>query len=228
MKPVPHANVRNWAQVGIHSCPRAITAVCPECTEKVLFDLKGHQFDDRRETMASTGVCPGCGTKVHVWTFRPKTPETKNALYQGSVFMHPTARDHHEAIQFSTDIPEALARAYHSTVDSYNSGNYAATAVCCRRTLEGLFTHVLNEERIDRLAEAIDKAVSTVDLAKPLRDLSHAIRTGGNLGAHFNSQNEPTKPMARAMVELLEYIVSYLYVLPNEIAKLDKELSGEK
>ena len=33
--------------------------------------------------------------------------------------------------------------------------------------------------------------------------------------------------MAKSMVELLEYIISYLYVLPEEIEKLDKTLAED-
>lgn len=74
------------------------------------------------------------------------------------------------------------------------------------------------------MAEVIDKAAKTVDLAKPLRDLSHAIRHGGNLSAHFDQEKEPNHEMARMMVELLEFLITYLYILPKNIEKLDSTL----
>ena len=103
-----------------------------------------------------------------------------------------------------------------------------ATAVCCRRTLEGLFKYLLNTPNSQKpLAKLIEDAPAQLDLAKPLTNLSHAIRTGGNLGAHFSLDKEPSKEMAKSMVELLDYIISYLYVLPEEIEKLDKTLAED-
>jgi hypothetical protein len=64
------------------------------------------------------------------------------------------------------------------------------------------------------------------DLSAPLTQLSHAIRQGGNLGAHFDFEKEPDEDMARTIVELLDYLVSYLYVLPRRIEKLETKLQS--
>ena len=66
-----------------------------------------------------------------------------------------------------------------------------------------------------------------LDLAAPLKSLSHAIRDGGNLGAHFDEEREPTEELARQMVELLDYLIAYLYVLPGQIAGLEQSLSKD-
>jgi hypothetical protein len=77
------------------------------------------------------------------------------------------------------------------------------------------------------LAKLIEFAKSEVDLAAPLSALSHAIRDGGNLGAHFDMEKEPNETLARQMVELLAYLISYLYVLPKEIEKLEQSLGRD-
>lgn len=64
-------------------------------------------------------------------------------------------------------------------------------------------------------------------MAEPLGKLAHAIRDGGNLGAHFDMEKEPTEEMAKHMVELLNYLISYLYVLPKEIEKLEQSLQRD-
>jgi hypothetical protein len=76
------------------------------------------------------------------------------------------------------------------------------------------------------LARAIQKVQETKDLARPLTTLSHAIRQGGNLGAHFDEDREPTAELAQQMVELLEYLIEYLYTLPADIARLEESLSA--
>jgi hypothetical protein len=137
--------------------------------------------------------------------------------------MYPPAKTYYPCPEFAPDIPEQLQRAFVSTVEAFNSRNYAATAVCARRTLEGIFKYLLPEDkRKASLAQLIRVASDEIDLAAPLTSLSHAIRDGGNLGAHFDIEKEPTEVLARQLVELLSYLISYLYVLPKEIKKLEQ------
>ena len=82
----------------------------------------------------------------------------------------------------------------------------------------------VEEKRNTTLAKLIEHTKANVDLAAPLTSLSHAIRDGGNLGAHFDMEKEPNESLAKQMVELLEYLISYLYVLPKEIADLESSL----
>jgi hypothetical protein len=119
-------------------------------------------------------------------------------------------------------VPEALYRSYTSTVEAYNSGNYVATAVCCRRTLEGLFQGLLPESgRGQSLARAIGAVADSVDLAEPIRNLANVLRQGGNLGAHFDAEKEPDEQMALQMLRLLENLIDFLHVLPHEISSLE-------
>jgi hypothetical protein len=64
-------------------------------------------------------------------------------------------------------------------------------------------------------------------LAAPLKALSHAIRDGGNLGAHFDAEREPDLAVARQMVQLLAYLITYLYVLPRQIKELEERLGKD-
>ncbi|RYD65002.1 MAG: DUF4145 domain-containing protein [Verrucomicrobiaceae bacterium] len=145
-----------------------------------------------------------------------------------AIEMYPAPTGFYHPTQNVTAVPTSLERAFTSAVDSYNSKNYIATAVLCRRTLEGIFKHLAPEgSKHHNLAKLIEDAKSNVDLAAPLNELSHSLRTGGNLGAHFDENAEPTHEMARKMVELLEYLISYLFVLPERIKELEAELGKE-
>lgn len=156
---------------------------------------------------------------------RHKQTPTEDSDNPSAVYMHPVAKNHYPSPEFAPNIPEALQRSLVSAIDAFNSRNYAATAVCARRTLEGIFKYLVSEEkRTAPLAKLIEHAKSDIDLAAPLTSLSHAIRDGGNLGAHFDMEKEPTDLIARQMVELLSYLISYLYVLPSEIKKLEDSL----
>jgi hypothetical protein len=208
--------------------PRSVSTICPYCGEKVNFALTDHNDDGRRLTLASTGACPACNRQVHFWTVRQK--RTAQDFQPVAVFMHPPATNHYAVPDLSPSVPATLRQAFESTIDSLNTKNYTATATGARRTLEGIFKHLAPEDakRLNTLAPLIDAAMDRADLAKPLRTLAHGIRDGGNLGAHFDPDNEPSAALARQMVELLGYLISYLYVLPQQIENLEQSLGGSR
>ena len=151
-----------------------------------------------------------------------------NGPESAEVYIHPNNGEPHTPKDVASSISEPLYRSYTSTIDAYNSGNYVATAVCCRRTLEGLFQGLLPEaKRANNLAKAITEVAESVDLAKPIRNLANVLRQGGNLGAHFDMEKEPDERMAFQMLTLLENLIDFLHVLPQEISSLERLLDHE-
>lgn len=127
--------------------------------------------------------------------------------------------------EFSDKVPEVLKRAFTATVRSYNDANYAAAMTQARRTMEGLFKYLVEAEKRDlRLVDLIDYVAKNKDLAEPISKLSHAIRSGGNIGAHFDMETEPSKEIAFQLLELLHYLVEFLYEIPSKISQLESEI----
>lgn len=205
----------------------SVSTSCPYCGERVIFSLGAYIQDGTRGCVPSTGHCPSCRSEAHFWTI-------KNPLANGGdqpdyrYYMFPRPKSGYPIPALPENVPEPLQRAFRSTIDSLNTRNFPATAVCARRTLEGIFKYlVAKDDREKSLYVLIDQVKKNNDLAAPLETLSHAIRSGGNLGAHFDDENEPTEAMAHRMVELLDYLISYLYVLPSQITDLEKQLGKE-
>lgn len=198
--------------------PRAITTTCPGCGVTVTFSTDMHLGDPNRETVSCTASCPNCSAKVNFWCL-------SKSHQLSEVFMHPPASGYVPYPEFEPNVPEALQRSVVSTIDTFNSKNFTATAVLARRTLEGIFKYLVDEgQRNQTLYKLIDHVTAGDELARPLKSLSHAIRTGGNLGAHFDEMREPTQEMASQMVGLLVYLLSYLYTLPSKINELEARL----
>ena len=63
-----------------------------------------------------------------------------------------------------------------------------------------------------------------LDLQKPILTLADALRKGGNLGAHFDLEKTPDKKIASQMLDLLDYLIEYIYILPNRIDGLHNEI----
>ncbi|MCF6430535.1 DUF4145 domain-containing protein, partial [Leisingera sp. MMG026] len=82
------------------------------------------------------------------------------------------------------------------------------------------------EDKQKNLFSLIEEVLASEEATSPLKDLSHAIRKGGNLGAHFDELIEPNKETARLVLELLEYLVAYFFSLPSKIEDMSKQISG--
>jgi hypothetical protein len=65
-----------------------------------------------------------------------------------------------------------------------------------------------------------------VDLAKPLITLAHAIRQVGNLGARFDLRKEPDRDTVKAQLELIEYLLEYMYTLPGMIETVNDKVDA--
>lgn len=215
--------VRKWTKVGNIHTPQSFSTWCPHCNEKVIFTCANHQHDPHRACVSSSALCPGCSHHVGVWSLGAHGPES------AEVYIHPNNGEPHQPKNVADSISEPLYRSYTSTIDAYNSGNYVATAVCCRRTLEGLFQGLLPEgKKVNNLAKAISEVADSVNLADPIRNLANVLRQGGNLGAHFDMEKEPDEKMAFQMLTLLENLIDFLHVLPREISALEQHLDREE
>ncbi len=213
---IPSSNVKGGTRSGRMYKPQIVQTVCPFCNEKVIFSLGNFSSAGPQNSCSATASCPNCSNTPGFWCL--------DVDPGFEMYMHPAPKGHIIAPDLAS-LPEPLRNSLVATIDAYNARIYSAAAVAGRRTLEGIFKYLVAEtERNKPLNRLIETALASVDLAAPLRDLSHAIRSGGNLGAHFDMEREPDKQMAQQIVELLIYLISYLYDLPAKIRELETEL----
>lgn len=223
MKQLDIGTVRRWVSVSnaAVNAPASICTVCPHCAEKVTLTTQGRHFDQARHTLSCSSRCPSCGESVHFWLTELVAGDARDDT-RSELYMRPAPADHLEATRFDTELPDPVRRAYESAVDSFNSGNLTATAVLCRRTLEHLFRYRLAPERRQgTLIEAIGEVCETEDFAAPLARLALALEDGAELAGLLDMERQPDRDAARAMVELLQALITYLYVLPDGLERLD-------
>jgi hypothetical protein len=125
-------------------------------------------------------------------------------------------------------IPPEIGREYASAINVFSAGEWNATAICCRRVLEAVVQNLLpKESQKGGLIDQLGALQSNVDLTRPLTSLTDALRKGGNLGAHFNSEGVPDQARARQMLHLVEYLMRYLYVLPGEVESFHNDITRQ-
>jgi hypothetical protein len=125
-------------------------------------------------------------------------------------------------------IPSEIGREYASAINVFNAGEWNAAAICCRRVLEAVVQNLLPKDCLKgSLSEQLGSLQSNVDLTKPLTSLADALRKGGNLGAHFNLEREPDQATARQMLDFVEYLMGYLYVLPGDVESFHNDITKQ-
>jgi hypothetical protein len=120
-----------------------------------------------------------------------------------------------------------LLRAYSSAISVYNVQEWVGASVLCRRLLEGIMIALIpKDKRKGSLYQQLQDLPNYRDLQAPIMTLANSIREGGNLGAHFDLEKEPDKETVTLMLDLLDYLIEYLFILPERINILNGTISN--
>jgi Domain of unknown function (DUF4145) len=194
--------------------PDTFDSVCPHCGRVANFQIRDAFADPERRTVSMTARCARCRNNVHLWSIDGG----------GELYMRPAPAARHP-IAGAESMPTAVRQAYQDTIDVFNAGVWSATATQTRRTLEGIVHELLPaEERRGPLAQQLRKLAESVDLAQPLITLSNALRESGNIGAHFDLTRTTDRATAQAMLDLIDYLIEYIYALPEMIEELNRKV----
>ena len=99
-----------------------------------------------------------------------------------------------------------------------------ACLTSCRKTLEGIVKTEGNSTG-GTLFHQLEDFFNDQDLSQPLVHLTNTLRQGGNIGAHFDLEREPDQNVARMMLDLIEYFLEFVYILPNKSAELEARIA---
>jgi len=224
---LPESAVRQWKMENGRAVARALATVCPQCREMVTFTPAWDA--NRTQGMPFPMQCPSCEQQSTLI----RLGEEKRHTVRLFIDADEPARTPVAGIDdVPLDIlPERLRGAYQSALNVLAIGEAEATAVTCRRVLEGITARILSDESAKRKTLALRiKALANEHekLAAPLIELSEALRTSGNLGAHFDENGDPpTIEDAAMMVDLLDYLFTYLYVVPQQIHQFKAKVLGQ-
>lgn len=216
--------MRGQSTINDYWCPGAVSTFCPFCTEQVTITLSGLQLDKLRHTIAGFGNCPNCEKLVYFWAINSADAQEQGSKRLEALLMYPPPYRPRQPITGLELLPERLQRAYLDTLNAYNSRIWSAATTCCRRTLEGIVNNLMPGKR-GQLAQQLKQLPEAVNLTQPLIMLSDAVRQGGNLGAHFALEGDPDEHTARAALDLIEYLIEYIYTLPGMVAELHQRIA---
>ena len=172
-----------------------------EVAEFIGFDHE-IQFDVRYVFLK----CPSCITPLLTFRWRPGEGEPWDSARR----LYPPIR------RLSFRVPTELRRSFQEALRCHESGHYLATALMCRRTLEGVCSHHLGKVR--NLSQSLKDLHSKQVIDDRLYEWATALRDDGNLAAHDISARISHED-AEDLVDFSEAILDYVFVLRDRFVE---------
>lgn len=222
----------SYKDIGVNTFrPESINIPCPYCDRQVYFQTLDHWpqayvADCDYDCTYTASRCPGCRKMVRFFQVTKYIDSGEKPNLELYVIPAPNLRRPIDALDSLNNLSEeAMDRTYGAAINAYNMRDWTATAVHCGRVLEGLIRNLLPEDKQKLpLAQLLRMLPDHIDMEKPIVTLMDAIRKGRNIAAHFDAEKEPDEETAAMMLDLIDYIIEYLFVLPGRINKLYDKL----
>jgi hypothetical protein len=205
--------------------------LCPRCNKQSSFEIIGHlpaTYDssiiNRSNGVNEHGlidrvtsmVCRNCNQPIIVIEeeYIGEKPKLKNKeggfiKYVGH-FWWPL-----ENVKVNDKYPLNIRKVFSEAIICFYSNCFSASAVMSRRTIEAIAKDKGFSEGnlIDKIKSMKEKGV----LQQALADWANEVRLIGNQGAHFDPINKVEEADAKQIIEFIEELIKYIYILPNEL-----------
>ena len=122
-------------------------------------------------------------------------------------------------------VPEAIARGHHEALMCFRANAYTATAVMCRRTLEGICKNKLTTKR--NLAANLKELQDNSVIDARLYEWADALRIVGNDAAH-NVEEFMSREDAKDGLDFTRAIVEYIYTFTDAFEKFKGRRQARK
>ena len=221
MRGIPLHSVIAWNDTTEPALPLRINSTCGVCSKDLSLDVSCGRYREE-DTWLAVVRCPNTQCSA---VLRYVGLDLNGSRFT-RLFVDPSFEDTRLPMTGIELVPERIQKSYMDTLATLNGGIPSAVATLARKTLEGIVRMSYpNPEGIrDRsLFKLIRDLPQSVDLGRPINELAHAMREGGHLGAYFDLDQDTDADTARKMVELLEHLIEYLYVIPRRVSVLKRD-----
>lgn len=217
MRKINPGSVNSYIRYGNLKIPKSIQSECPECRKTTEFMLNAN-YQNSKNGLVTESSCPTC-KKSAVFIIMTKDlldeqgEHADTYIYDVQASKHPINQ-----IEGLPNIPKDLIRAYRSAINVHQSRENSATAVMSKRVIESILKHFLREKSKGQpLSQQLEILPNHVDLAKPIQSLSQLLATDGSLHRMLELETEMDYETTSLLMDLLESIIEYLFVLPGKI-----------
>ena len=175
-------------------------------------------YQSSKNGLVTECSCPSC-RKVAVFVIMTKEVLDQQGEH-ADTYIYDLQASKHPLYQIENlpNIPKELIRAYRSALNVHQSRENSATAVMSKRVIESILKHFLGDKSKGQpLSQQLEILPNHVNLAKPIQSLSHLLATEGSLHRMLELETEMDYETTSLLMDLLESIIEYLFVLPGKI-----------
>lgn len=210
------------------------SGLCPRCNKQSSFEIVGSiplTYDGGYRTLpgpvneptynerATVLLCRHCEQGISVleelWIGAQKSNEqprpSGNLAWRGFHWWPLAGSSTHQAV------PPEIASALNEAVVSLSANCPRAAAVMARRTLEAIAADKGGGKSKDPLAKQLANMAANGLLQPALAEWAKEVRAVGNSGAHFDPIDTVSNADAAQLIEFLQALIDYLYVLPYDL-----------
>ncbi|WP_216828506.1 hypothetical protein [Alkalihalobacterium elongatum] len=214
MRRILPGSILSYSQYGHMKIPKEVKCKCPECSKTARFSLKA-DYQANRTGLFSKGSCPECKSSSSFVIMISDYLDKSNAEVEVYIY---DSRTTFAEVENHSDLPEDLIRAYRSALNVHQSKDPSATAVLSKRVLESVVKSFIGEKaKGQTLSEQLEHLPKHVDLNKPITSLTTLVHPESQFHQILELERDLDDDMARLLIELLEGLIEYLYILPLKI-----------
>ncbi|MFP7296354.1 hypothetical protein [Neobacillus niacini] len=216
MRRINPGSVNSYIRYGNVKIPKSIQSECPECRSTAEFVINAN-FQSSKNGLLTESSCPAC-KKSTVFIIMTKDGHDEGDHADTYIYDVQASKHLINHIESLPNIPKDLIRAYRSAINVHQTRENSATAVMSKRVIESILKHFLKEKSKGQpLSQQLEILPNHVDLAKPIQSLSQLLATEGSLNRMLELETEMDYETTSLLVDLLENIIEYLFVLPGKI-----------
>lgn len=217
--------ILSHTQYGYLKVPKSIKSQCPKCGKSGEFTLKANFYQAKKTGLFAEGVCSECKkSSEFVIMFNDYSDQT-NEEAEVYIYDPSASRGPLDQIERNKNIPIDLIRSYRSALNVSQSKDNSATAVMSKRVLESVLKNFLGEKiKGQSLSQQFEQLPKHVDLTKPIQALSHVIHPDSPFHEMLELEREIDDETAVLLMELLESLIEYLFVLPEKIESVHDKI----
>jgi hypothetical protein len=217
MRRINPGSVNSYIRYGNVKIPKSIQSECPQCRITTEFMINAN-FQSSKNGIVTESSCPTC-KKSTVFIIMTKDGHEDLGEHADTYIYDVQASKHLiNHIESLPNIPKDLIRAYRSAINVHQTRENSATAVMSKRVIESILKHFLKEKSKGQpLSQQLEILPNHVDLAKPIQSLSQLLQAEGSLNKMLELESEMDYETTSLLVDLLENIIEYLFVLPGKI-----------
>ncbi|MCM3690478.1 hypothetical protein [Neobacillus niacini] len=216
MRRINPGSVNSYIRYGNVKIPKCIQSECPECRNTNEFVINAN-FQSSKNGLLTESSCPTC-KKSTVFIIMTKDGHDEGEHADTYIYDIQASKHLINHIESLPNIPKDLIRAYRSAINVHQTRENSATAVMSKRVIESILKHFLKEKSKGQpLSQQLEILPNHVDLAKPIQSLSQLLQAESSLNKMLELETEMDYETTSLLVDLLENIIEYLFVLPGKI-----------